>query len=281
MKHQALRQMLQALRDELLALDGDAGRRRDAPWLPLWERLPRRIDGLMGHLEREDEPLLVVVAGGTGAGKSTLANTLAGSAVLDPLETLEALGAGQLPSALIDEMTALRERARQRLAHSRDHVVVAVAGGTGKSSLVNALVGQTPYTKGVRRPATERAQAVPIGDATGAEPLLDWLRVEERHPLPADGMLAPLRGAVLLDLPDVDSTVREHARVAERLIERCDLLLWVMDPLKYGQALAHEHYFARLAHHAEVLLVVLNHIDRLATAEVARPCRCPPILASD
>ncbi|MFP4247344.1 MAG: hypothetical protein ACLFQ1_09220 [Halochromatium sp.] len=73
--------MLQALRDELLALDGEAGRRRDAPWLPLWERLLRRIDGLMGHLEREDEPLLVVVAGGTGAGKSTLANTLAGSAV--------------------------------------------------------------------------------------------------------------------------------------------------------------------------------------------------------
>jgi energy-coupling factor transporter ATP-binding protein EcfA2 len=35
----------------------------------------------MARLEREDEPLVVVLAGGTGAGKSTLANTLAGSVV--------------------------------------------------------------------------------------------------------------------------------------------------------------------------------------------------------
>ena len=81
MNQQQLPQMLQAVRDDLLALDGEAARRRDAPWLPLWERLLRRVDGLMGRLEREDEPLLVVIAGGTGAGKSTLANTLAGSAV--------------------------------------------------------------------------------------------------------------------------------------------------------------------------------------------------------
>ncbi len=73
--------MLHALRGDLLALDGEAARRREAPWLPLWERLLRRIDGLISRLERQDEPLLVVVAGGTGAGKSTLANTLAGSAV--------------------------------------------------------------------------------------------------------------------------------------------------------------------------------------------------------
>lgn len=204
-----------------------------------------------------------------GATKAPALGQETSAAVLEPLETLETLGAGRLPSALIDEMTALRERARQRLAHSHDHVVVAVAGGTGsgKSSLVNALVGQTLSAAGVRRPTTERAQAVPIGDAPGAEPLLDWLQVEERHPLPAEGMLAPLRGAVLLDLPDVDSTVREHAQVAERLIKRCDLLLWVMDPLKYAQALTHKRYFARLAHHAGVLLVVLNHIDRLDEAD--------------
>lgn len=58
MNQQQLPQMLQAVRDDLLALDGEAARRRDAPWLPLWERLLRRVDGLMGRLEREDEPLL-------------------------------------------------------------------------------------------------------------------------------------------------------------------------------------------------------------------------------
>ncbi|MCC3749913.1 MAG: 50S ribosome-binding GTPase [Halorhodospira halophila] len=81
MDREELQQTLTELRHDLLGLDGEAARLRDAPWLPPWERLLRRMDGLIARLEREDEPLLVVFAGGTGAGKSTLANTLAGSAV--------------------------------------------------------------------------------------------------------------------------------------------------------------------------------------------------------
>ncbi|MFW6380319.1 MAG: hypothetical protein ACOCZF_02795 [Halorhodospira sp.] len=81
MDRKELQQTLQTLRRDLTALDGVAARHRKAPWLPCWERLLRRVDGLVARLEREDEPLLVVFAGGTGAGKSTLANTLAGSAV--------------------------------------------------------------------------------------------------------------------------------------------------------------------------------------------------------
>ena len=185
--------------------------------------------------------------------------------VLEPLAALEALGAGRLPPELLAEMAALRERARQRLAHSRDHVVVAVAGGTGsgKSALVNALLGQAVSRPGVRRPTTDHAQAAPVGDAAGVDPLLDWLQVYERHPVPAEGAAAGLQGALLLDLPDVDSVVRAHWDTAERLIERCDLLLWVVDPVKYAHAVAHEGYFTRLAHHADVLLVALNHADRL------------------
>ncbi|MBK1728178.1 hypothetical protein CKO14_02085 [Halorhodospira halophila] len=81
MDREELQQTLTELRQDLHGLDGEAARDRDAPWLLPWERLLRRIDGLIARLERQDEPLLVVFAGGTGAGKSTLANTLAGSAV--------------------------------------------------------------------------------------------------------------------------------------------------------------------------------------------------------
>ncbi|MFP4183424.1 MAG: GTPase family protein [Halorhodospira sp.] len=193
-----------------------------------------------------------------------------GEAALGQLQALEALGRGRLSPVLVDEMAAALGRARQRLAHSRDHIVVAFAGGTGsgKSSLVNALVGRTLSSPGVRRPTTDHALAVGIGDAEErSEPLLDWLQVYDRHTVPAEGGVADLEGALLLDLPDVDSVVHEHWEVAERLIDRCDLLVWVMDPLKYAHALAYESYFARLAHHAEVLLVVLNHVDRLSEAE--------------
>ena len=187
---------------------------------------------------------------------------------LERLQALHALGTGRLPPALVEEMEQVQRRAEQRLARSRDHVVVAVAGGTGsgKSSLVNALVGQEVSAPGVRRPTTDHAVAVTVGEDERAAALLDWLQVFERHTVPAAGE-GDLAGAVILDLPDIDSVVDAHWAVAERLIERCDLLLWVVDPLKYAHGLAHEGYFARLAHHAEVLMVALNHADRLAPAD--------------
>ena len=185
------------------------------------------------------------------------------------LEELARLGDGRLEPELLERLQELGERAAARLARSRERVVIALAGGTGsgKSSLTNALLGQEVSRPGVRRPTTDSAVAVTVGCDTGAEALLDWLRVFERRAVPAEGSLAALDGAVLLDLPDVDSVISGHWSAADRLIERCDLLVWVLDPLKYGQALAHQHYFSRLAHHAELFLAVLNHADRLAAAD--------------
>ncbi|MBK1735113.1 hypothetical protein CKO15_07400 [Halorhodospira abdelmalekii] len=81
MDHDALARALAGLPQQLAALDGVVARQREAAWLVYRDELNRRVAGLIGRLERADEPLLVVLAGGTGAGKSTLANTLAGAAV--------------------------------------------------------------------------------------------------------------------------------------------------------------------------------------------------------
>lgn len=187
-----------------------------------------------------------------------------------PLDELVELGEGRLDPALLDRLRAVQQRTEQRLAHSQEHVVVALAGGTGsgKSSLLNALLGSTISTPGVKRPTTNHAVAVTIGAADDqALSLLDWLQVSERHSVAAEGALDELAGAIILDLPDIDSVVTAHWDSAELLIERCDLLIWVLDPLKYAHALAHQQYFANLAHHAEVLLVALNHADRLAQGD--------------
>lgn len=72
---------------------------------------------------------------------------------------------------------------------------------------------------------------------------------------------------VLLDLPDHDSIVAEHRVRAERLVERTDLLAWVVDPQKYADAALHERFLRPLAEHSDIVIVVLNQIDRLAPAD--------------
>jgi len=198
-------------------------------------------------------------------------------------EALDA-GEGRLPAAAVAAGRAVVARARDRAALSGEHTVVALAGatGSGKSSLFNAVVGQDLARTGVQRPTTAEALAVVRGD--GAAPLLDWLGVRRRHDLtsaPADapgsagaagaaGLPAPATGGlVLLDLPDHDSVVLEHRVRAEHLIERADLLVWVVDPQKYADAALHERYLRALTRHADVVVLVLNQADRLAPAEVA------------
>jgi GTP-binding protein EngB required for normal cell division len=174
---------------------------------------------------------------------------------------LEAAGP-RLPVADREHARAVVDRATERSALSGEHTVVALAGatGSGKSTLFNALVGAELAGTGVQRPTTSEALAAVRG--AGAGPLLDWLGVRRRHEL-AGGTA----GMVLLDLPDHDSVVTAHRLRAEHLVDRVDLLVWVVDPQKYADAALHERYLRPLAGHAEVVVLVLNQADRLAPAE--------------
>jgi len=66
---------------------------------------------------------------------------------------------------------------------------------------------------------------------------------------------------VLLDLPDHDSTEVAHHLEVDRIVKLADLLVWVLDPQKYADAAVHDRYLAPLASHADITVVVLNHID--------------------
>lgn len=81
MDRDRLYQALHQLPERLAALDSVVARKRQADWLERRDELIRRSEAMLGRLDRVEEPLLVVLAGGTGAGKSTLVNTLAGEAV--------------------------------------------------------------------------------------------------------------------------------------------------------------------------------------------------------
>lgn len=175
---------------------------------------------------------------------------------------------GRLDDGLVDEAARVVERAAGRLRLSADHTVVALAGatGSGKSSTFNALTGIDLSSVGVRRPTTSWASACVWGKE-GAEELLAWLGIPARHQTLRDSMLGSissddaLEGVVLLDLPDHDSTEVSHHLEVDRLVQLADMLVWVLDPQKYADAAIHDRYLAPMANHADVMLVVLNHID--------------------
>ena len=178
---------------------------------------------------------------------------------------------GRVDSVALDEARRVVDQADRRLAISGSATVVALAGatGSGKSSIFNALSGTTLATVGVRRPTTAHAMASSWGDES-AEDLLDWLQIPRRHALETDPttMTAALDGLVLLDLPDHDSTEVDHRMEVDRLVQLVDMLVWVLDPQKYADAAIHDRYLKPLAQHSDVMLIILNQVDKLSAGQL-------------
>ena len=198
---------------------------------------------------------------------------------LTSLQELTKIGSARTGSEgfsqeLLTEAEALLRRSGERMRMSASHTVVALAGGTGsgKSSLFNALAGANFSPAGVTRPTTKHSHACVWG-MEGAGPLLDWLGVQRRHRYARASALdegeASLTGMLLLDLPDHDSVVTGSAALVDRLVKMADMLVWVLDPLKYADASVHRRYLVPLAGHASVTTVVLNQVDTLSPDQAA------------
>lgn len=187
------------------------------------------------------------------------------SARLASLAVAARVARGRLDDELADRADAVVQKAGVRLRLGVESTVVALAGptGAGKSSLFNVLTDTELAAVGRRRPTTSFGQAAVWGD--GADPLLDWLEVARRHRLAE----TDLSGLVLVDLPDFDSVEVAHRVEVDRVVELADLLVWVVDPQKYADAVLHEQYLRPLAAHAAAMAVVLNQADLLAAPDVA------------
>ncbi len=207
-----------------------------------------------------------------GRGLAVLRRTDRATHLVEHLKALtEAveLGEGRVPAEVLDEARRVVSHADRRLTLSGSATVVALAGatGSGKSSMFNVLSGTDLATVGVRRPTTAHAMAASWGE-DAAEDLLDWLEIPRRHALERDPAAAALLdGLVLLDLPDHDSTEVQHRLEVDRLVQLVDMLVWVLDPQKYADAALHDRYLIPLAQHADVMLIVLNQVDKLSPAE--------------
>ena len=186
------------------------------------------------------------------------------------LQALEALTAGIAAGRVLEldvtRADEVRAEGADRLGIAPDAYVLALVGGTGvgKSSIVNALAGETVTKAGVRRPTTSRTVAWVPGAVPGVEPLLRRLDAEVvRGGAPAD-----LGNVIVLDLPDIDSLEPGNRAAVEALLPKVDVVAWVTDPEKYADAVFHDSFLRAWLPRLDRQIIILNKADRLTTEAV-------------
>ena len=116
-------------------------------------------------------------------------------------------------------------------------LVVATFGGTGtgKSSLVNALVGQEVSKSGRERPTTRRPTLI-AQTKTELDPL--DLPLSEFDIVRVDSPV--LRDTVLIDCPDPDTSEAEtsgsNLEILRQMLPHCDVLIYTSTQQKYRNA---------------------------------------------
>ncbi len=155
----------------------------------------------------------------------------------------------------------LRDRAGALRIRMEAPLVVATLGGTGtgKSSLVNALVGEEVVRTGRERPTTLRPTLICRHDLDARRLGIDPRAVElVRRDLPE------LRDLVLIDCPDPDTTENPDAEDTNlwrlrQLLPHCDVLLVTTTQQKYRSARVADEMAAAAA--GARLVFVQTHAD--------------------
>lgn len=192
---------------------------------------------------------------------------------MDPLTCLAALD-GAIAAATkmglsTDQAKDARGRIESRSGFPGDLYVLALIGGTGvgKSSLLNALAGETVSQAGALRPTTDLPVAwIPSSRAVQAGPLIDWLGGAESRVHSGEQMA----DVVILDLPDLDSVAADHRARVDAVLPRIDAVVWVSDPEKYQDAVLHDAYLRRWMPLLPRQVIVVNKADRVSAPDAQR-----------
>ncbi|WP_113718563.1 dynamin family protein [Arthrobacter dokdonensis] len=226
--------LLEAVRGELaslrlpLELPAAPGARRTAA-----KAVGQLDDYILPRYRSLDAPLLAVVGGSTGAGKSTLVNALAGHPVT--------------------RAGAIRPTTRQPilLHHPAD------AAWFTSARVLPTLARVRGELDGAGTPAT-RAGATPDAAAMRSLVLVSDAAIPE--------------GVALLDAPDVDSVSDDNRQLASQLLAAADLWLFVTTANRYADAVPWK-LLVDAASRDILVAVVLDRVPRGAEEEVRADLR--------
>lgn len=216
------------------------------------------LERLSQRRELSTEHTVIGFFGATGSGKSTLFNAIAGQNI--------ALSAPTRPTT--------------------STVQAAIWEAEGSEELLDWL--------GIDKRVYPQAQALAAegeasdGNGAGKHNKAGGAAAPNAVTEPAPGLFNRIRravggrgemrtrtgGLILLDMPDFDSVTTTNRDLAARMMRYVDVLVWVVDPQKYADAVIHRDFMVPLAASGAQALCVLNQADKLAPAEV------PAVLAS-
>ncbi|MFE7182493.1 dynamin family protein [Streptomyces erythrochromogenes] len=202
------------------------------------ELLAQLDDYLVPRLKAPEAPLLAVVGGSTGAGKSTLVNSLVGRQV--------------------SEAGVLRPTTRTPVlvCHPDDHHWFA-----GMRVLPDLMRLWVPHEDDDAPPraASRRPGRGHVGAQGGHE--TREIRIETVTSLP--------RGLAILDAPDIDSLVVDNRTLAAELICAADVWVMVTTASRYADAVPW-HLLRTAKQYKATLVTVLDRVPHQVLAEVSR-----------
>ena len=193
-------------------------------------------DYILPRLARLDAPLLVVVGGSTGAGKSTLVNSLVGRRVSEP---------GVLRPTTRSPVLVLNPEDKAWFAGNR------ILPGLSRTTGTTGTAG-TPETSGT-----------PAGPGMGGT-RINSLRLTTDETVPL--------GLALLDAPDLDSVVTENREMAEQLLAAADLWLFVTSAARYADAVPWG-FLQKAVERTVAVALVLDRVAPRAIEEISTHLR--------
>lgn len=217
------------------------------------------LERLSQRRELSTEHTVIGFFGATGSGKSTLFNAIAGQNIALSAPTRPTTSTVQ---AAIWEAEGSEELLDWLGIDKRVYPQTQALAAEGETTAGNKAGGNNKAVEGAAAPnaVTEPAPGLfnRIRRAVGGR----------------GEMRTRTGGLILLDMPDFDSVTTTNRDLAARMMRYVDVLVWVVDPQKYADAVIHRDFMVPLAASGAQALCVLNQADKLASAEV------PAVLAS-